>query len=247
MSTPPRRPRNDLAQYDDLAAEWWRAEGAFAALHWLAWARGQLIPRPDGPGALLVDLACGGGLLAPYAGGYRHVGVDLSESALHHARAAGVAVVRGDVTALPLPDAVADVVVAGEIFEHVDDLDAAVAETARILKPYGTLLVDTIADNPLSRLVVGYLQERLPGGPPPRIHDPALFVAPERLRARFDACGVSLRTRGLRVHPGDYLRFLLDRRRLVRLLPAMTALTLYQGIGFRREGSADSDDASGDP
>ena len=28
--------RNDPAQYDELAGEWWEPHGEFAALHWLA-------------------------------------------------------------------------------------------------------------------------------------------------------------------------------------------------------------------
>jgi 2-polyprenyl-6-hydroxyphenyl methylase / 3-demethylubiquinone-9 3-methyltransferase len=35
--------RNDLRQYDELAGEWWRPDGAFAALHWLAEARGHRV------------------------------------------------------------------------------------------------------------------------------------------------------------------------------------------------------------
>lgn len=229
----PHRPRNDVEQYDDLVTHWWRPDGAFAALHWLAAARGRLVPRPTTADPVLVDLACGGGLLAPHIEGYTHVGVDLSHSALEQARQAGVQCVQGDITRLPLDSGVADVVVAGEIFEHVEDLPAAVAEAARILAPGGYLIVDTIAANLLARVIVGRVQERLPGGPPPRIHDPALFVAPARLRALFARAGVTLRTRGLRVHPLDYLRFLLDRHRPVRLVPATTALTLYQGIGFK--------------
>ena len=237
VSSHPRRPRNDLRQYDDLATHWWRPDGAFAALHWLAAARSHLVPPASSDAAVLVDLACGGGLLAPHVEGYRHIGIDVNETALAQARTAGVIPVAGDVTRLPLPDGCADVVVAGEIFEHVPDVDAAVAETARICRPRGTVVVDTIAANPLAKLAVGYVQERLPGGPPPRIHDPALFVSPRRLRAAFDAHGVTLLTRGLRVVPSDYLRFLADRTRPVRMVPTPTARTLYQGLGFRREGS----------
>jgi 2-polyprenyl-6-hydroxyphenyl methylase / 3-demethylubiquinone-9 3-methyltransferase len=231
---PPRRPRNDLRQYDDLADHWWRPDGAFAALHWLAQARGRYVPPPSRDDAVLVDLACGAGLMAPHVDGYRHVGVDLNHAALRQAAEHGLEPIRGDITRLPLPDAVADVVVAGEIFEHVADLEAAVSETARILKPGGTVVVDTIADNLLARIVVVHVQERLPGGPPPRIHDPAYFVSPRRLRALFDGHGVTLRTQGLKVHPIDYLRFLRDRSRPVRMLTARASLTLYQGIGAKR-------------
>ncbi len=73
-------PRNDPRQYDELAGEWWRPDGAFAMLHWLAAARARLVPPATGAGALLVDVGCGAGLLAPHLAGkgYRHVGVDLT-------------------------------------------------------------------------------------------------------------------------------------------------------------------------
>jgi len=80
-STPTvRRPRNDPAQYDDLLDEWWAPRGAFAMLHWIAAARARLVPPATHPAAVLVDIACGGGLMGPYVGslGYRHVGLDLA-------------------------------------------------------------------------------------------------------------------------------------------------------------------------
>lgn len=58
-------PPNDPRQYDDLAGEWWRPDGAFAMLHWLARARAALVPPAARPDAVLVDLGCGAGLMAP--------------------------------------------------------------------------------------------------------------------------------------------------------------------------------------
>ena len=94
-----RRVRNDPAQYDELSGEWWDPHGEFAALHWFAASRAEHIPPASRPDALLVDLACGGGLMAPYAAklGYRHVGVDLNARALELAREHGVTPVRGSV------------------------------------------------------------------------------------------------------------------------------------------------------
>ena len=45
--------------------------------------------------------------------------------------------VRGSVLAVPLADGCADVVVAGEILEHVEDDVAVLAECARLLRPGG--------------------------------------------------------------------------------------------------------------
>ncbi len=227
----PQRRRNDLAQYDDLAAEWWRTDGPFAALHWLARARGELIPPPPRPGAALLDLGCGGGLLAPYVKGYRHVGVDLSASSLEVAAARGIEPVLADVGDLPFPAESFDVVVAGEIFEHVDDLDRTVAEAARVLRRGALLVCDTISATRFARISLVTIAERLPGGPPPRCHDPERFVAARRLVALFAGHGIDLRVWGLRPSARDYLGFLIGRRRTVRMLPTRSLSGLYQGIG----------------
>ena len=53
--------------------------------------------------------------------------------------------VAGSVLAVPLADGCADVVVAGEILEHVEDDVAVLAECARLLRPGGTLVIDALA------------------------------------------------------------------------------------------------------
>jgi len=227
-----RRPRNDLAQYDDLVGEWWSEKGAFAALHWLAAARGALLPDPS-DGNVLVDVACGGGLLASWAKGFQHIGVDLTRSALEVARHHGVTAVQGDAARLPLRDGCADVVVAGEVLEHVVDLPSVVAELARVLRPGGVLVVDTIADTMFARLALVRVAEHLPGGPPPRIHDPKLFVDPARLTALCASHGIRLRVRGLRPHPVEYLRWLAGRRADVTMQPIRSTAGVYQGYGTK--------------
>lgn len=231
----PVRPRNDLAQYDDLEGEWWRPRGAFAALHWLAAARAALIPRPGRAGAVLLDLACGGGLLAPHVPeGYAHVGVDVTESALRQARPTGIVPVRADVHRLPFADVSADVVVAGELFEHVDDLGRVIAEIARVLRPGGTLVFDTVSSGVAARLVVVHLGERVKGGPPPRIHDPRLFVSAKRLAMLCAHHGIDITARGLRPSIVDWALFLAGRRKAVRMLPTRSTATLYHGTGVKR-------------
>ena len=67
-----------------------------------------------------------------------------SWAALAVAAGHGIEPVHADVAALPFDDATFDVVVAGEVLEHVTDLDGVVAEACRVLKPGGTFVCDTI-------------------------------------------------------------------------------------------------------
>lgn len=230
MSTP-LRARNAPEQYDDLAGSWWDERGPFAALHWLAAARGKLLPPPARRGALLVDLGCGGGLLAPHVpAGYRHVGVDRSASALAVAAAHGVETLQASVEAVPLDAGVADVVVAGELFEHVEDLGACVAEAARLLAPGGLLVFDTINATLTARVTLVWIGERLPGGPPRNIHDPRLFVDPERLRGLLAGHGVGqMELFGLQPHALRYARFVVDRATPVHMVRRRSLAGLYQG------------------
>jgi 2-polyprenyl-6-hydroxyphenyl methylase/3-demethylubiquinone-9 3-methyltransferase len=226
-------PRNDPRQYDELADQWWAPRGGFAMLHWIAAARARRIP-PAQPGAVLVDLACGGGVLAPHVSGYRHVGLDLSEPGLRLARDHGVVPVRADVLRLPLRDEVADVVVAGEVLEHVTDLAAAVREACRVLKPGGTLVLDTIADTWFGRFSSITVGERIPAGPPKRLHDPDLYVDRDRLRALCAEGGVELELVGLRPSVPDYLLWLVGRRAEVRMRTTRSTAGLFQGWGRKR-------------
>jgi len=228
--------RNDPCQYDDLAAEWWRPAGTFELLHWLAAARAALIPPAATPGALLIDAGCGGGLLAPHVAGkgYRHVGVDLRREGLRQAAEHGVRPANGDVTALPIASGAADVVAAGEILEHVTDLPATVAELARVLRPGGLLVLDTVNDNALSRFITVTAGEWL-GFAPPKLHDPALFVRPSRLIAEFARHRVRVEVRGARPTITGLFRWRVLGRSGGRIVPSGLTTVLYQGTG-RKEG-----------
>lgn len=230
-----RLERNDPALYDRLAGEWWRPRGVFAMLHWLAAARGALVPRAGREGAVLVDLGCGAGLLAPHleGKGYRHVGVDLSAAALRQAAAHGVAAVRGDVLAVPLADGCADVVVAGEIFEHVPDLRRAVGEACRLLRPNGLLVIDTLAATALCRWLAIGVAERIPKVAVRGVHDPALLVDRSVLVEACAAHGVDLTLRGIRPSVVDGALWALGRRPAVRMLPVGTTAVLFQAWGRR--------------
>ena len=185
--------------------------------------------------SLLVDLGCGGGLMAPHVpAGFRPVGVDRNAAALEQAAARGIEPLLADVGAVPLPDGCAEVVVAGELIEHVEDLPALVAEIARLLQPGGIVVYDTINATLWARLSLVWVGERMPGGPPRHIHDPRLFVAPRRLAALLNAYGLEVEQQyGLQPHPPSYLRFLRDRSAPVHMERIRSLGALYAGRARR--------------
>lgn len=80
------------------------------------------------------------------------VAVDLSPRMIELARARGVGGVVGDVRRLPFEDAAFDCAVANWMLYHVPDLERALAELARVLRPGGRLIAATLGEGNLFEL-----------------------------------------------------------------------------------------------
>jgi SAM-dependent methyltransferase len=109
------------------------------------------------PGMTVLDLGCGEGRHAfeAYRRGASVIAVDWGVSEVETTRrwlgaiaAAGeapdgarFAVVRGDLTALPVPDSSVDRVMASEVLEHIPDDVTAMAEIHRVLRPGGRMVM----------------------------------------------------------------------------------------------------------
>jgi SAM-dependent methyltransferase len=131
---------------DEAVNRWWQegfTEGADAEYE------EQILPlaRQHLEGARRVlDVGTGEGQLARLAaqlpGVEQVVGIDPTTAQLRaaRARAGGPVYVRAEAARLPFPDAGFDAVVACLVFEHIDDVDAAIAEVARVLAPSGRFL-----------------------------------------------------------------------------------------------------------
>lgn len=192
--------RNDLTIYDAVAAQWWSDD--------ICWVRTlkNLVPgrlawfdrHIDWRGKAVLDLGCAGGFMAEAIArrGAEVTGIDPSQGAIAaaraHAAAEGLAI-RYDTgvgEALPYPDASFDTVVCVDVLEHVADLPKVLAEVARVLKPGGLFLFDTINRNPLARLATITIAEDVLRLLPKGTHDPALFIRPAELRRAMTGAGL---------------------------------------------------------
>ncbi len=124
-----------------------------------------------GPGARLLDLGTGTGLVARAAlevvGGSGHVvGLDPSRAMLGQARRTLAApLVEGRAEALPFAEATFDLVSMGYALRHVADLGLVFRECRRVLRPGGTLVILEVTrpDSAAGRLLMrAYLQALLP-------------------------------------------------------------------------------------
>jgi ArsR family transcriptional regulator len=141
--------RADQAVFDRRAGEWDKVAGGFATHLGRERAALGLVPRE----LVVCDLGCGTGYMAEALVGRvrRLVCVDRSEEMLAQARARLERPDRtgrmrcnteldlrvGAFDALPLADAECDAALLGLVLHHVEDLDAALTEVRRVLKPGG--------------------------------------------------------------------------------------------------------------
>lgn len=192
----------EVAKFEAMAAEWWDPEGKFKPLHMLNPCRLDYIttqiagefdrdltqPNPF-EGLRILDIGCGGGLLAePMARlGASVVGADAAAGnipvAQVHAAQSGLNVDYRHTTAEDL--AVAgerfDVVLNMEVVEHVADPLAYLTACQTLLKPGGLHICSTINRNPKSYMVAIIGAEVVMRWLPKGTHEWAKFITPDEL------------------------------------------------------------------
>jgi 2-polyprenyl-6-hydroxyphenyl methylase/3-demethylubiquinone-9 3-methyltransferase len=204
--------RIDNELYDRMAGSWWDETGFLNILAAFIPPRFGYMKRVlcdemriDPRGLRTLDIGCGGGLLTEEFArlGCAVSGIDPSEksleSARRHAEEQGLRIDyrRATGEAIPFPDAAFDAAYSCDVLEHVADLPRVIAETARILRPGGVFLYDTINRTWRSKLVVIKLFQEWRGTSfmPPDLHDWNLFIKPRELLRLLDRNG--LRNRGM--------------------------------------------------
>lgn len=191
----------ELDKFSQLAHRWWDPNSEFKPLHDINPLRLDWIEGLAGlAGKRVVDVGCGGGILAEaMAGrGAQVTGIDLSDKALKVARLhlleSGRQVDYRLLSAEDLAEEAAgtfDVVTCMELLEHVPDPANTVAACARLAKPGGWVFFSTINRNPKSYLyaIIGaeYILNLLPRG----THDWGRFIKPSELAAHARRVGLN--------------------------------------------------------
>lgn len=118
------------------------------------------IVAPYARGRRVLEVGCGTGLILERVAEIADeaVGVDLSPGMLARARERGLDVVEGSATALPFEDASFDTVYSFKVLAHVEPIEAALREAARVVRPGGHVVLDVY-----NRWSLRYLARRVAG------------------------------------------------------------------------------------
>ena len=201
----------EVAKFEAMAAEWWDTNGKFKPLHLmnpcrLAYITAQIAAEYDRDltqalpfaGLRILDIGCGGGLLAePMARlGAEVVGADAAPRnipvARLHAEASGLTIDYRHTTAEDLAAAGEqfDVVLNMEVIEHVASPAAYLSACHSLLKAGGMMICSTINRNPKSYVmaIIGaeWVMRWLPKG----THDWTKFITPDELYALISGAGL---------------------------------------------------------
>jgi 2-polyprenyl-6-hydroxyphenyl methylase/3-demethylubiquinone-9 3-methyltransferase len=187
---------NDL--YHREAHTWWDDESFLSILRiavnpvrldYLNIVLPKLGIKPEGLRAL--DVGSGGGYLSEELArlGMTVSGVDPAHASVaaaqSHAHETGLEidyrVAQAEI--LPFPDGSFDLVTCCDVLEHVQELDRTFSEIARVLKPGGIFLYDTINRTFMTWLGVIFVAQEFPLTRffPPDTHDWSMFIKPDEL------------------------------------------------------------------
>jgi len=200
---------NDM--YSDLADSWWDENGTLHLLKvmvnpWRVPYFADALEEYFGADlsrVRLVDIGCGGGLLAEEFArlGCQVTGIDISDESLAvaraHARTQGLAIDyrSGSATGLPFDGGSFEVVSCCDALEHIPEWRGVIAEVGRVLKPGGLFLFDTINRTPKSKFnfIFGLQDFSFTKLFPKDTHVWEMFITPEELTDALEKNGMELK------------------------------------------------------
>ena len=218
--------KNDTAQFDQLGERWWDRDGPMAPLHHFTPVRLRFIQdmiarygklpdklpdkdktQPHAPlaGLRILDVGCGGGLLAEPLSrlGADVTAIDASvpaiEAAKLHAKAEGLTIdyraclsetLAADISAGTLP--AFDIVYSSEVIEHVASRLTFLEAIRHCLKDDGLVIITTINRTMAALATVKIGAEYITGHIPKGTHQSEKFVTPKELQDECLTAGLLL-------------------------------------------------------
>ena len=205
--------KEEVEKFDELAKGWWDPQGDFKSLHQINPLRVNFIKkRTTLVGKQVLDIGCGGGLLAEVLSdlGAIVTAIDASEKTINvakaHAKKVGsnVNYIKASLEEFSKiePKAKFDVITCLEMLEHVPDPLQILKNCSDLLNQDGDLFLSTINRNPRSYLfaIIGaeYFLNLLPRG----THDYSKFIKPSELSKWLNESNLNtLETVGLSYNP----------------------------------------------
>ena len=208
----------EVNKFDELAAKWWDMDGEFKPLHQINPLRvGFIKDRCQLNGIKILDVGCGGGILAEALGslGANVTGIDASENTIGVARShskkvgSGVKFLQNTIEEFRSsnPDERFDVITCLEMLEHVPSPGNIIKICSKMLNDNGDIFFSTINRNPRSYVfaILGaeYILNLLPKG----THEYEKFIKPSELAKWIREAGLTTKeTIGLSYNPitGNY-------------------------------------------
>ena len=212
MSAHPNYNPAEIARFESAAQRWWDPQGEFKPLHIMNPVRtGYIDQRANLKGKTILDVGCGGGLLAEAMTrcGARVTGLDLGRTTIEVAR---LHALESRLEIHYLNESAEqhatqhtghyDVITCLEMLEHVPDPAAVIQTITTMLKPGGHAIFSTLNRNPkaYALAIVGaeYVMKLLPKG----THTYAQFIRPSELARWSRSAGLDvLDVRGLQFNP----------------------------------------------
>ncbi len=234
----------EIEKFQAMAAEWWDENGKFKPLHMLNPCRLDYITnqiagefdrdlKTEKPfaGLRILDIGCGGGLLAePMARlGADVVGADAAERnipvAQVHAEQSGLTIDYRHTTAEAMAEASEqfDVVLNMEVVEHVaSPIDYLIA-CRQLLKPGGLQICSTLNRNPKSYMMAIIGAEHVMRWLPKGTHEWSKFITPDELFDLLRKAGLTpVDRKGFVFNPIKWSWSLSDRDLSVNYVTAST-------------------------